>query len=266
MESEGHLSRIHRDIDRRNSTDLRIQPSLIVVVLTVFICVAVYQMTQLSIEGADSRLQSAGVFVTGTGVVISIMYLLMSRRYAHEDRDLMLMRDMLAYATDLFDHYGVREMHYLHTMRSCIRAESGLRTFRIRFLLSVAPAAVGLIVLVFNATSQIAFTVTCVLFAISLVINVLMLIQCITFPREHEKRFVTFSDAYIDSMARCGIRVKGYEPVIGHRPFWVFLVLSIVTVGLFFVYWLYRSMVDMNRHLDEQWLFENAVIVALKEL
>ena len=265
MESEKHLSRIHKDIDRRNSTDLRIPPSMVVFVLVIFVCVAVYQGAQLSIDGADSRLQSAGTFVTGTGVVISIMYLLTSRRYAHEDRDMRLMTDLLAYVSDMFTLYGIRETHYLTTMRSCIGAESGLRTFRIRFLASVAPAALGLVVLVFNATSETAFSITCALFAISLAINVVLLIQCITYPREHEKKFVTFSDAFVDSMARCGIRVNGYEPVIGFRPFWPFLILSVATLGIFFIYWLYRSMSDMDRHLEEQWLFENSIMMALKE-
>lgn len=264
MESEKHLLRIHKDIDRRNSTDLRIPPSMVIFVLAVFVCIAVYQGSQLSIDGTDSRLQSVGTFVTGTGVVISIMYLLTSRRYAHEDRDMKLMTDLMAYVSDMFVHYGIRETHYLTMMRSCIGAESGLRAFRIRFLISVAPAALGLIVLVFNATSEIVFSVTCALFAISLVINVIMLIQCITYPREHEKKFVTFSDAFVDSMARCGIRVKGYEPVIGFRPFWPFLILSIATFGIFFIYWLYRSMSDMDRHLEEQWVFENSVMMALK--
>jgi membrane protein YdbS with pleckstrin-like domain len=265
MESKEHMARIHKDVDRRNSTDIRVQPALVLIVLIVFICVAVYQMTQLSSEGADSHLQSAGVFVTGVGVVISIMYLLMSRRYAHDDRDLTLMRDMLAYARDMFEYYGIREFHYLNTMRSCIKAESGLRTFRIRFLASVAPAAIGLVVLVFNATNPTAFYITCALFSISLAINIVMLVMCITYPREHEKRFTIFSDSYVDAMARCGIRVKGYEPVISYRPFWVFLVASIVTVGVFFAYWLYLSIVDMNRHIDEQWVFENNVMSALKE-
>ena len=265
MESGKYLSKIHKDIDRRNSTDLRIPPFMVLFVLVVFICVAVFQGAQLSIDGADSRLQSVGIFVTGTGVVISIMYLLTSRRYGHEDRDLDLMTDLLAYSMDMFDHYGIRETHYLTTMRSCIKAESGLRSFRIRFLSSVAPAAIGLVVLVFNATSQTAFSISCALFAISLAINVVFLIQCITYPREHEKRFVTFSDAFSDAMARCGIRINGYEPVIGFRPFWPFLVLSIVTVGIFFIYWLYLSMIDMDRHLEQQWVFENDVMMALKE-
>lgn len=238
---------------------------MVLFVMVVFVCVAVSQMTQLSRDGADPSLQVAGVFVTGVGVVISIMYLLVSRRYSHEDRDLELMRDMLDYATDLFDHYAIRDRHYLNIMRSCIKAESGLRDFRIKFLISVAPAAVGLIILLFNATSEDAFLITCWLFAISLAINIALLIQCVTFPRSHEKVFVTFSDAYVDALSRCGLRVKGYEPVIGYRPFWVFLVLSIVTFGVFFVYWIYRSMIDMNRHMDEQWLFENSVIGALKE-
>ena len=266
MEKEKHLSKIHKDIDRRNSTDLRIAPSMMMTVLIVFLCVSVYQMTQLSLDGADSRLQSAGVFVTGTGVVISIMYLLTSRRYSHEDRDLDLMRDLLVYATDMFDLYGIRERHHLTDMRSCIKAESGLGSFRLRFLASVAPAAIGLLVLLFNATSETAFTVSCYLFVLSLVINVVFLVQCITFPREHEKSFVLFSDSFVDAMARCGIRVKGYEPVISHRPFWIFLVLSVVTFGIFFIYWLYLSVVDMNRHIEEQWVFENAVMRALKEL
>ena len=265
MESRDHIVKIVRDVDRRNSTDIRIYPGMVLIVLLVFICVSAYQMVQLSIDGADSRLQSAGVFLTGIGVVISIMYLLVSRRYNHEDRDLALMKDLLDYTRDLFDHYGIREYHYTNSMRSCIKAESGLRTFRLRFIVSVAPAAIGLIILLFNSTSETAFIVTCCLFAVSLVINIVLLLQCITYPRAHEKEFVTFSDAYVDAMARCGVRIRGYEPVIGYRPFWVFLVLSVVTLGTFFAYWVYRSMVDMNRHIEEQWVFENAVIEALKE-
>ena len=232
--------------------------------MVTYVCVAIYQETQTSVDEVGARLQSAGIFVTGIAVIISIIYLQISRRYLHQDRDVKLMTDLLAYVTDMFDYYGIRETHYLSTMRSCIGVKTGLKAFRIRFLLSVTPAVLGLIILVFNATKSEMYNVTYSLFITSLVIDVILMIQCVAYPRAHEKKYVIFSDAFVDSMARCGIRIKGYEPVIGFRPFIPFLILSIVTVGIFFLFWIFRSMADMDRHLEEQWIFENAIMVALR--
>ncbi|MGN1045003.1 MAG: hypothetical protein ACI4Q9_03500 [Candidatus Methanomethylophilaceae archaeon] len=260
MDNRETVTKITKDVDRRNKTDIRIYPFMVFIVLVIFIVVSMYQVTQLVDKGSDVRLQSTGVFVAGIGVVISIMYLLMSRRYSHEDRDLALMRDLMEYTKEEFDRYGIKEDHHINDMRSCIKAESGLRSFRIRFAVSVAPAALGLLLMMFNPFSDEIFHTTIFLFVASLAINLMFLLGCIVYPRKHEKNFVKFSDAFVDAMCRCGIRVKGYEPVIGFRPTILFVILSVLTCGLFFAFWLYLSMRDMNRHLDEQWNFEDSVM------
>ncbi len=263
MDDRETFTRITKDVDRRNKTDIRIYPLMVFIVLVVFIIVSMSQVSQLVNGGSDERLQSTGVFVAGIGVVISIMYLLMSRRYSHDDRDLALMRDLMDFTKGEFDKYGIKEDHYINAMRSCIKAESGLRSFRIRFIVSVAPAAVGLLLMMFNPFSDEVFNTTILLFAASLAINVMFLLGCIVYPRKHEKNFVKFSDAFVDAMCRCGIRVKGYEPVIGFRPVIPFVILSVITGGLFFAFWIYLSMRDMNRHLDEQWNFEDSIMESI---
>jgi hypothetical protein len=56
----------------------------------------------------------------------------------------------------------------------------------------------------------------------------------------------------------------GYGQVIGGRNVYLLIVLSLVTFGLFIIVWLCISMRDFNRHIDEQWNFENNLLVALK--
>ena len=82
------------------------------------------------------------------------------------------MRDLMDFTKGEFDRYGIKEDHYINAMRSCIKAESGLRSFRIRFIVSVAPAAVGLLLMMFNPFSDEVFNTTILLFAASLAINV----------------------------------------------------------------------------------------------
>jgi len=39
--------------------------------------------------------------------------------------------------------------------------------------------------------------------------------------------------------------------------------LTLITLGMFFIVWVYLSLRDMNRHLDQQWNFENSLVDVL---
>ncbi|MEI6797346.1 MAG: DUF4234 domain-containing protein, partial [Methanomassiliicoccales archaeon] len=44
------------------------------------------------------------------------------------------------------------------------------------------------------------------------------------------------------------------------RSFVIYLVLTIVTLGLFMFYWVYVIIKDMNEHMKNQWAFEDQLL------
>ena len=57
--------------------------------------------------------------------------------------------------------------------------------------------------------------------------------------------------------------MKGYGQVIGGRNVYFMAILSIITLGVFVVIWLCISMRDFNRHISEQWNYEDRLLTAL---
>ena len=56
MDDRETFTRITKDVDRRNKTDIRIYPLMVFIVLVVFIIVSMSQVSQLVNGGSDERL------------------------------------------------------------------------------------------------------------------------------------------------------------------------------------------------------------------
>ncbi len=48
-----------------------------------------------------------------------------------------------------------------------------------------------------------------------------------------------------------------YTPVLPERHYWLNLLITIVTLGLWGIVWYYRLLSDPNRHFENQWAFED---------
>ncbi len=82
----------------------------------------------------------------------------------------------------------------------------------------------------------------------------------------HDRRNAAFY-----SSARKALSKLGFKPgppysawTLPERSFWLYLLLSIVTVGIFTFYWWYSLLKDPNEHFKVQWQFEDNLMSTLQ--
>lgn len=82
---------------------------------------------------------------------------------------------------------------------------------------------------------------------------------------EHDSRWRRFASAARNAMTTLGFPA-GPEFSVGrvkNRSFVVYLILTIVTLSLFMIYWLYVLVKDPNEHFESQWEFEDNIVAAV---
>ncbi len=82
---------------------------------------------------------------------------------------------------------------------------------------------------------------------------------------DHDGRWSSFSAAARTALSKLGFP-SGRPFVISRLPersFGLYLLLSFVTLGIFFYYWLYTLAKDPNEHFRNQWTFEDNVLSSL---
>jgi len=84
--------------------------------------------------------------------------------------------------------------------------------------------------------------------------------------RLHEKQEKAFFDALNQAFGKLQKPLVVYEPKTPDRNFWLYLVLTLVTCGLFGLYWYYVLIEDGNRHFDEHARAEDVLLANLKGL
>ncbi len=258
MDQGEQLSRIRHDVDRRNKTDMRLYPSMVVAVLLMYTAVA---FSRGYLVGDDVEIQSFSIAVVGAGLVLSIMYVLATRVNKHNKRDANLMSDLCDFMEDIVPDGAENE--YIMTMRQCVPKTGKQFALFIFFFATLFPAAFGALIYALGIGDD-PDNLALVLITVSFVLGLLVILVNINFPHKHERRFIVFADATVDLFTSLGISMKGYRCVIGDRNAYLLAVLSIITFGVFIVIWVSITMRDFNRHIDEQWNFEDNLLAALK--
>ncbi len=85
---------------------------------------------------------------------------------------------------------------------------------------------------------------------------------------DHDQRWVTFTMS-----ARRALSKLGFPPGrpftvsrLPERSFWLYFLLSFVTGGIFYYYWLYALAKDPNDHFRYQWTFEDNMLSSVELL
>ena len=251
------MTKIGHDIDRRNKTDMRVYPSMIFAILAIYTAIAFYRL--FFMEGA-TRDNMISVVMAGAGLVFAIMYVLVTRAYRHNKRD-------VATATDVCEFLeGAVEDGKSNPLIWAMRAEIGTNIKqKVIFLanfVALLPAALGVLVYVRGYTDN-PETLALSMMTASFILSSLLILVNINYSKNHERRYIRFSNATVAFFESAGIAMVGYDKVIGGRNVKLLTVLSIATLGLFLIPWLCISMRDFNRHIDQQWNFENNLSEAL---
>lgn len=266
------LSKIGRDIDRRNKTDIRIFPSMVFAILALYTFIALYRMISSGTDLADlfSIVRNGNVnsnmftvVIVGTGLTMAVMFVLASRTFRHNRRDAALMSDVCSFfecmLPDGADDPDVKRM------RSYIYLGIKQEVLFITFFIALVPAVVAVLIYLCGLTSD-PDLISKNLLLFSFFFSLLVVMLNIDFSKAHEDKFIGFSDTCVDVMMKLGISMKGYSQVIGYRKNFTLVLLCVVTLGIFIIVWLCIAMRDFNRHMDEQWNFENNLFQALKIL
>jgi len=84
----------------------------------------------------------------------------------------------------------------------------------------------------------------------------------------HERREDLFIRELLGVLAVSGVHVSlpYRNPPLSERSFAVYVVLSIVTVGFFWVYWVYVLLNDPNNHFRQQALVEDTLMAQMTPL
>ena len=267
MVEETLLRDIVMDIKRRDTTDVRIYPFLIAAVVLAFVGTALFGLlTNGSRTGEEHANYMLGVTIVTVGILLSLMYLLISRNYKHARRDADLAVHMCMLAQQLESDHMFGDGKTLRMMSQSVPSVKLQKVFYGVFVVALIPALAGTCYLVLNGPTASTVSMANTMYAASLILTAAALVLNIGFPKKHETEFMEFTDLFCEGVSYAGGRAPRYQPVIGVRHWALMLMLTLATLFLFFPVWIYMSMRDMNRHLDQQWAYEEDLVRFLEEL
>lgn len=257
MDRERTLTKIGRDIDLRNKTDMRVYPSMIFAVLSIYTGIAFYRLFWMPGATEDNMIS---VVIVGAGLIFAIMYVLVTRAYRHNKRDVAMATDVCALVEDIVPNASSDPN--ISSMRKEIGTNMKQKVLFLVNFVALTPAALGVLVYVRGYGDNPEMLALWMMVS-SFFFSSLIILSNINYSKNHERRFIRFSDATVAFFESVGISMVGYEKVIGGRNVKLLAIISVATFGLFLIPWLCISMRDFNRHIDQQWNFENNLLEAL---
>ncbi len=150
--------------------------------------------------------------------------------------------------------------------RSVIGGTVAKLSMAIWILLTLALVALGIgIYGAYDSTSFDDVTVVAMIMSVPVML-VLMLQFAITvgsvflFPSSHDALQAKFTEEFADRCAGFGFRADRMEHTVLRRDIWPHLILIVVTLGLYSFVYLFISCKEMNKHLSEQWAYEEKLM------
>ena len=264
-------NRVLESIAGRESTDIRIPPSMVALIMITYVIVTAYYVASLysryEIIPPQQMFTMAALFAIGAALVIAMMYTLTTRNTKHSKRESELRASLIEYA-ELNNHicgYDLTgQVEGMKNANETILLEERMDS-RPSVIPITIPVIISLVLLCFADLREHLIPIIAACYVVALVISVLFNPNLTRFPRQHDVRSKGFYE-WFDSIAPyLGIEDCQYVTTIGYRSFWLFLFLSIITAGLFLVYWVYLMFRDMNRHFDMQWAYEDNIFRSLRK-
>ena len=259
-------------VTMRERTDVRLPPMMVAFIVLSYIAVLLYYASTLygsyDTVPLPQLFTLAALFTIGAGLLIAIFYLLINRDSNHSAREANLRTAMIRYAESMNVVCGADLINGIQRMKETdemIRSNEKSGKGGLHLMLILVPIAVGLTIMVLTGDTDRFTDIVCWSYGASLALAVLMTPSIITFPRRHEAAALGFFDAWCGIAPSLGLSDEKMKVTIGCRSFWASLILTVATVGIFALFWLYALFDDMNRHFDEQWYFEDTLLKGIRD-
>jgi uncharacterized membrane protein YuzA (DUF378 family) len=172
------------------------------------------------------------------GVIYLIMiYKLAKRRNTHFQRQLLLYEDLLNMAKEVSTKRGVDVSMHLNNMDRILREAKVEETEKSAALWTILSFLTGI------ATLYIFYYLMKDFF-------------------KHERREDQFFEDLNRGLTAAGVPVNLPRRTlpVPDRSFVLYFILSIITVGIFGIYWIYVLLTDPNNHFRQQWMIEDTII------
>ena len=264
-------NRIIESIADREKTDIKLQPSLVSLVIAIYLAVTIYYVTSVysryEIIPIQQMFTVAALFTIGGALVISIMLSLSTRNRKHAEREGRLRSALIDYCIANDHSCGYDLSANIERMKDkdeeLNRMYDGLVSGPSLFLIAV-PIVVSLVLIMLPALKDHAIGIMSVCYGIAMCISLFVTPVITTFPRRHEMLSEEYYHEFEEISGYLGMDGLRYETTIGYRSFWMFILFTVLSLGLFLIYWAYLMFKDMNGHFDMQWAYEDRIFRSVR--
>lgn len=265
--------RVLKTILGRTWTDLVFRPSLVLVVIFSYIFYATYyiyrvHVSSLTSSNPDMLVGDTLILLIGSLVVVLIVVILMFGNTAHEKHESALRKDLIEYlkirqANDTIDLSStISELISIDESAVDIKNKKK-DTVNLLFILIVATVFISLSLIPNLGLYQEIFMILNYLLTIG--IAMIALPSLSTFLSDHEKGTVRFCDELCKVSDVLGLGIVPLDLKTVDMPLQKYRIYTVVTLGIFGIYWLTRVFAIRNKHYMEQWYFEDCLFVSLEE-
>ena len=265
MSSVSACNKIIVNVSERDRSDMILHPLMIAVVLVSYVSIFIYYT--LSVFRKHSGLPPwehlfgmLALLMMGISLILAVFYLLMVRAANHSKREASLRKALIEYVEGVSSRKNIDVSQHLRNLRGLdgkyLREEKTGNPKRDIIWVAV-PGLLGFVVMFIPQLEDYILPLVAACFFLSVVIALIVVPDATTFGLKHDKRSVEFTAAFSNACRVLGMRVVPMSKSVGFRSFLVFLIITVITAGIFAVVWTYMIFSDMNKHFQEQWKFED---------
>lgn len=212
-------------------------------------------------------------------IIMFILYRMYTRLITHSSRDRLWMRSLILFCNtqncdtsqleDCYEYYTTSFVFWRKRLIKFLMAAmfvflSCIFIFIVPNITSLDPAHTDLSWALpggLNITINSAYLIFIVEAAICLTMAVVVLTRAVNFPFYHETRQIRFTEILADTLNDVGITIYPMAPVVKGRSRIASIVLTIITVGMYLFYLMFKAFRDMNYHMMNQWRYENSLLM-----
>lgn len=257
----------------REKTDLVLPPAMVAFVILSYVAIVLsYLRTVIITYGRDvPAAQAFGIsalYLIGNGLVLAFFYLLMTRNKRHSRRESHLRKSLLKYAESCNLSCGADLTTSIETLKSMdmeMDRKENLELSHGRIIYALIPMAFGSVILAAVDLTTNYVLVFSGLFIISIILLLAIAPSVTEFPRKHEMAAIDFAEEFHKIAPFLGISAKPHARTMGFRSFILFVILSVLTAGLFIALWAFLVFRDMNWHFIVQWSYEDGILRSIRD-
>jgi len=245
--SDQSKQRILEVIGQRGSTDEMIPEWWILLPLLAIILSVGVSILGLFVP-VLAGIAGIAISIAATVIVLLLIYKLLKRHNLHLVREANLRRAVIDYFKFKGEEKGAGYNVYQYTQAMEGTDREGLATEK--------------------PQDALLWTILCIIPIINLIAYILIAYWLTSFSSAHDRRFYAFAQnsQYAGSQIGMGNIMPPMWRPVPDRSFILYFILTIITFGLFAIYWVYVLIKDVNEHFKNEWEFEDALARELQRV